>query len=214
VRRALILLVLAIAALVAGIPAAHAAPVEITITGGQPDKNPANVPVGEDVFWRSGDGATYHIVLSNSAERSTSDNNGISDSVTITDDLTYIIDAQDNGVFSIHAVQPATTTTTTTTTTKPSTTTSSTTTTTSSTTTTTSSTTTTTTTLVSSASGSVGISDSGGGDSSSLPLILGGTLVVAALAGGAYFLWWRSGAPGADTNDPTQGPPTGQGPAV
>jgi hypothetical protein len=213
VRRALILLVLAIAALVAGIPAAHAAPVEITITGGQPDKNPANVPVGEDVFWRSGDGATYHIVLSNSAERSTSDNNGISDSVTITDDLTYIIDAQDNGVFSIHAVQPATTTTTTTTT-KPSTTTSSTTTTTSSTTTTTSSTTTTTTTLVSSASGSVGISDSGGGDSSSLPLILGGTLVVAALAGGAYFLWWRSGAPGADTNDPTQGPPTGQGPAV
>jgi hypothetical protein len=213
VRRALILLVLAIAALVAGIPAAHAAPVEITITGGQPDKNPANVPVGEDVFWRSGDGATYHIVLSNSAERSTSDNNGISDSVTITDDLTYIIDAQDNGVFSIHAVQPATTTTTTTTT-KPSTTTSSTTTTTSSTTTTTSSTTTTTTTLVSSASGSVGISDSGGGDSSSLPLILGGTLVVAALAGGAYFLWWRSGAPGADTNDPTQGPPTGPGPAV
>jgi len=216
VRRALILVVVAIAALLAGVPTANAAPVEIKITAGHPDKNPADVPVGEDVFWRSADGGTYRIVLSTGAERSTSDNDGLSNSVTITEDVDYIIDTEANGTFTVHAVQPPPSSTTTTTKPATTTTTASTTTTTSSTTTTTSTstTTTTTTTLPSSASGSVGVSDSGGGDSSSLPLILGGLLVVAALGGGAYWLWRRGEEPDDEPHDWTQEPPTMQGPAV
>lgn len=231
-RRALILLLIAI--LFVLFPArANAADKTISIgNGGQPSPKNVEVKGGESVTWSNDDplltekhtlyieGVFVAEIANGSSFTHTFDDPGASEV-----ELPYAIDSA-NGPGGTITVQPATTTTTTeptttTTTTEPETTTTENTTTTStSTTTTTSSTTTTSTTRpISSASEQVAIQDKGdpGGGSSALPLLLGAFVVVSGLAGLAYWLWLRSGEPYYEDEGPDwtqEPPPTVQGPSL
>src|SRR5213075_160683 len=109
VRRTLILVAVALLAFL-GAPRAEASLTKITITpGGEPDKDPASVPVGDDVFWQNDDVVDHTIKLED-GRKVTAAVGKASDSVTIDNDVDYVIDPGAHGPFHIKATEPTTTT--------------------------------------------------------------------------------------------------------